>query len=160
MGQSKKDKLRPFTLNDVKNKELVIKMLNYEEQLSKSSFGQSHYKNKLNRPLTSLTIERALQRFVLAEFGFTTKDEDVVIYRTIFKNYYKSPDDYDKDVLNATHYMRENKCVYYKSPILEIGQIIPDCNIYKLNGTDITSIYDIVNNKKASYTILAAFSLS
>lgn len=156
MGKQKINNLNPFTINDVKNKQLVIQMLNYEEQLTKSDYGQSLYKNTLNKPLISLTIEYAINRLVLAYFEFDTTDASVAMYRTIFKTYYKSPNDYDADVLNAVHYMRENKCVYYKMPVLQIGDKIPDCVLYNLNGTE-TTLYDI---PKASHTLIGAFSLS
>ena len=67
----------PFTIENVKNKELVIRMLNYEEKLTKSDYGQSLYKNTLNNPLISLTIEYGINRLVLSNFGFDTTDESV-----------------------------------------------------------------------------------
>jgi len=150
----------PFTVQDINNKQLIIKMLNYEEEFTKSNDGQLLYHNPLNRPIVSLTIEKTIHRIVLTKFGFDTSDESVNNYRLIFKTYYKSPDDYDKDVINAVHYMRENKCAYYKSSILEIGHKIPDCTLYHLDGKNVTTLYDIINRKNANHTLLAAFSLS
>jgi len=150
----------PFTITNVKNKELVIQMLNYEEQLTKSNYGQSLYKNTLNKPLISLTIEYAINRLVLAKFGFDTTDRSVSMYRTIFKTYYNSPHDYDPDVLNAVHYMRENKCVYYKMPPLQINDKIPNCELYNLDGITKTTLHDTINNLNSKYTLIGAFSLS
>ena len=144
MGKSDIIDLKPFTSIDVKNKDLVIKMLNYEEELTKSEFGQSLYKNILNKPLVSLNVEKTLNRLVLSHFGFDTTDENVEMYRTIFRNYYNSPNDYDKDVLNAVHYMRENKCVYYKNPSLKLDDKIPDCELYELNGKEKLTLYDAI----------------
>jgi hypothetical protein len=160
MGKDKGGTYIPFTMDHVKNKELVIKMLNYEEEFTKSDEGQIMYHNPLNRPLVSLTIEKAIQRIVLTKFGFDTSDESLANYRKIFKNYYESSDNYDKDVLNATHYMRENKCVYYKQPLIKISQTIPDCRLYKLDGITETTLYNEINKKKYDYTLIAGFSLS
>lgn len=149
-----------FTMNNVNDKELVIQMLNYEETLTKSDYGQSLYKNTLNNPLISLTIEHAINRLVLTHFGFDTTDSNVDMYRTIFKTYYNSPDDYDKDVLNSVHYMRENKCVYYKMPLLQLGDKLPNCDLYKLNGETLTNLHDVINKFNSTYTLIGAFSLS
>ena len=134
-------------------------MLNYEEDLTKSDFGQSLYKNTLNRPLVSLTIEKTINRLVLSHFGFDTNDQNVEKYRTIFKTYYKGPTDYDVDVLNAVHYMRENKCVYYKDRVLQIGDKLPNCQLYNLDGQSKVNLYDTIDPNN-NYTMIAAFSLS
>lgn len=160
MGKKDISQSKPFTSDDVKNKQLVIQMLNYEEQLTKSDIGQSMYKNTLNRPLVSLNIEKSLNRLTLTHFNFDTTDKSVETYRTIFRTYYKSADDYDQDVLNAVHYMRENKCVYYKTPPLQIGDKIPNCTLYNLDGKVTTTLYDVINKRNADYTVIAAFSLS
>jgi len=160
MGKKDTDNTKPFTMNDVKNKQLVIQMLKYEEQLTKSEYGQSLYKNTLNKPLISLNIEKALNRLVLSYFGFNTSDLNVETYRTIFRTYYNSPNDYDKDVLDSVHYMRENKCVYYKSPPLQLGDKIPNCDLYEIDGKTKTTLYDVINKTKSDYTLIEAFSLS
>lgn len=158
MGKISNTCLVPFTKQDVLNKELVIKMLNYEEALTKSDYGQGLYKNTLNNPLISLTIEKALNRATLSQFGFTTSGQSVEMYRTIFKTYYRDATDYDKEVLDSVHYMRENKCVYYKNKPLQIGEKIPDCELYNLDGKT-TTLYDAIN-KESDHTLIAAFSLS
>lgn len=160
MGIRDKINLKPFTLEDVKNKELVIKMLNYEEELTKSQYGKELYANSLNQPFISLNVEKSLNRLVLSNFDFDTSDESVNIYRTIFRTYYKSAHDYDKDVLDAVHYMRENKCVYYKNEYLKLGEKIPDCDLYELGGFNKTTLYDVISKFESEYTLLAPFSLS
>ena len=152
--------LKQFTMDDVHNKNLVIEMLNYEEQLTKSDYGQSLYRNKLNKPFVSLTVEKALNRLTLSQFNFDTTDESVENYRMIFKTYYNSPTDYDADVLNAVHYMRNNKCMYYKSPQLNIGDKLPNCKLYDLCGENQMDLYDIINKKNFEYVMIGAFSLS
>jgi len=160
MGTSDTGDTRPFTHADVKNKPLVIKMLNYEEEITKSDIGRTLYSTKLNRPLVTLTIEHTLNRLTLSHFDFDTSDDSVENYRSIFRNYYKSPTDYDAEVLNAVHYMRENKCVYYTQPPLQIGDIIPDCELFMIDGKTVTSLYDEINKTNATKTVIAAFSLS
>jgi len=160
MGKKDTNNTKPFTMDDVKNKHLVIQMLKYEEQLTKSEYGQSLYKNTLNKPLISLNIEKALNRLVLSYFGFNTSDLNVETYRTIFRTYYNSPNDYDKDVLDSVHYMRENKCVYYKLPPLQLGDKIPNCDLYEIDGKTKTTLYDVINKTKSDYTLIEAFSLS
>ncbi|AYV82005.1 MAG: hypothetical protein Homavirus2_9 [Homavirus sp.] len=152
--------LVPFTINHVNDRQLVINMLKYEEELTKSEYGQSLYKNPLNSPLISLNVEKTFNRLTLVLFGFDTTDDSVEMYRTIFKTYYKSPYEYDKEVLDSVHYMRENKVVYYKNKPLKIGDIIPDCKLYNLDGTTQTSLYDAINKTNSAYTVVAGFSLS
>lgn len=159
MGKIKVLLQKPFLIENIKDKQLVIKMLNYEEQLTKSDYGQSLYKNVLNMPLVSLTVEKAINRLTLSYFGFDTSDQSVEMYRTIFKTYFKSPDNYDKDVINAVHYMRENKCVFYKKPILKTGSVAPNCSLLNIDGITETTLYNVIN-KNAEYNIVAAFSLS
>jgi len=108
-------KLKPFTSQDVKNKELVVKMLKREDVImNDEKVGQELYRTEK----TPLGAVYAIHRLVLIEFGFDSSDESVSCYRTIFANYYQSPTDYDRDVLSAVTYMRENKCVYnsFKKP--------------------------------------------
>lgn len=159
MGKTNIIQLKEFTLNDANNKNLVIKMLKYEEQLAKGDFGKMMYTNPLNNPFTSLTVEKALNRKTLQEFGFDTSDTSLNNYRSIFKTYFKSPYDYDKDIIDASYYMRNNRCVFYTSKKLNINDIMPNFELYTINNT-ITSIYDIINKNNVEYTIIAGFSLS
>lgn len=149
-----------FTRKCVLNRELVIKMLKHEEQITRSEYGQSMYKNSFNNPFISLTVEKALNRKVLSDFGFDTSDESVECYRTIFKEYFRSPDDYDKEVIESVHYMRENKCVFYKYPPMKIGQRIPNVGLYQIDGKTKTTLYDAIGHPRPDYTVFAAFSLS
>ena len=160
MGKTDIIAINKFEKKDVNNKDLVIEMLKYEEQITKSDYGQSMYKNMLNRPLISLTVEKSLNRLTLSKFGFDTSDENVEMYRTIFRTYFKSPSNYDKDVINSVHYMRENKCVFYKAPILEINDVSPNVILHDYISLTKQTLHDIMTESKANYTITAAFSLS
>lgn len=159
MGKTKNTPTKKFTLDDVNNKELIIKMLQHEEQLAKSEVGKNLYRNPLNNPFTSLTVEKALNRLTLSDFGFENDDESVENYRLIFKTYFKSPDNYDREIINASYYMRNNKCVFFKSKKLIKGDTIPNCELYTLDNNS-TSIYDIVFKNNEKHVIVAGFSLS
>ncbi len=159
MGLSSKIVTRDFTSEDVANKALVIRMLQYEEALSKGPKGQALYANSSNLPLVSLFVEHTLNRMTLNHFGFSTSDSSVEAYRSIFRAYYRSPFDYDAEVLSSVHYMRENKCVYYKSKPLLVGDTVPDCKVYNLEGAA-TSLYDEFQREPFRYTVVAGFSMS
>ena len=169
MGRVTGDK-KSFTVDDVKNRELVITMLKYEDSIihssvimltphpsssscSSSSCSSSScssstrdygaecgsvvelksmhpvYGDPLINTKSSLEPEYKIHRLVLDKFGFHTTTEDVEMYRTIFKHYYKSPTDYDAEVLRSVTYMRENKCVYYTSRELLVGDKIPNVKL-------------------------------
>ncbi len=160
MGKIELVPSKNITTDDILNKDLVISMLKYEESLTKSDVGKSLYSNPLNLPLVTSNIEKTLNRLTLSQFGFSTSDESVEIYRTIFKTYFAGPTDYDKDVINSSHYMRENKCVFYEQPILKIGDIIPNVELYKIDGKDKVMLYDILHTNRAKRTVIAGFSLS
>ncbi len=136
----------PFTDETLKNRELIIKMLQYEDSIILSDKGQQIYKQNTNNLYVSLASFYIIHRMVLNHFNFTTTDQDVLNYRKIFKTYYKSPIDYDKDVINSVTYMRENKCIFYDSKVIEIGEQIPDVVVHKLDGTK-TSLQDEIKIK-------------
>jgi hypothetical protein len=160
MGIIKNTNTNRFTRECVLNKDLVMKMLKHEEEITKGTFGQDMYRNSFNDPFISLSVEKALNRQTLSDFGFDTSDESVQMYRTIFKTYFKSPDDYDREVINSVHYMRENKCVFYKHPSMKLGQRIPNVDLYRLDGETKTTLYDAIGHPRPEHTIFAAFSLS
>ena len=163
MGRQKYIELKPFTGQHVKDRDLVIKMLEFETEYAKSEKGQMMYKNPLIFPGTSLTVEYAFNRVTLAEFGFETDDGSVDNYRTIFRTYFKSPTDYDKKVIDASYYMKNNKCVFYEKEPMLLGQKIPNCDLYELNGKTKTTLYDTILNNDGTvptFSIFAAFSLS
>lgn len=160
MGKILHQITKPFTKKQVNDKQLVIKMLKYEEEYAKALKGQELYKNSLNEPLISLNVEKIFNRITLNNFGFDTSDESVEMFRTIFRAYYKSSLDYDADVINSSYYMRGNKCMFYKEQNLFIGDKIPDTILYNVDGIKNISLHNIVKGLNANYVMIAAFSLS
>jgi len=159
MGKDSLGEFQPFTSDEVKNRDLVIKMLKYEDSLIHGSVGQQIYGDSLYKPRVSLFPEYTLHRLVLSEFGFTTSAQDVANYRSIFSHYFRSLDDYDQEVLSSVTYMRENKCIYYKQPVIEIGDQLPNCRLYELNGNTETNLYDKLGND-FRYMVVGGFSNS
>lgn len=141
---------------DIQNRDLVMAMLTYEDSLILGDVGKNIVTDASLEPRSSLVAVYMIHRLVLKEFGFNTTDESVENYRKIFRHYYRSPTDYDKEVLNCVAYMRQNKCVYYTDPDLTVGDIIPDCRVYDLDGH--SSIKTVLND--FDYAFVAGFSLS
>lgn len=154
-------KLRPFTSMDVANKELVVKMLTFEDSIMLGEKGKAIFADKSIPHLTSLDAYYIFHRMALAQFGFTTTDEDIATYRTIFLSYYNGPHDYDADVLGSVCYMRQNKCVYYDAPLIEIGDVAPDVDLLNLDGTP-TTFHSLLrkNDNPHRYIFVGAFSNS
>jgi hypothetical protein len=148
----------PFTILHVKDKSLVIRMLQYEEKLATSSWGQEQYRS--HDSTVSLDTEHLFNRKTLTEFGFDTSDTSVSNYRSIFRHYYKSTSDYDADVIGASYYMRNNRCLFYKAIPLAMGDTLPDCPLYKLDGSP-TSLYEALNSpNRCNSGLICAFSSS
>jgi hypothetical protein len=147
----------PFT--HVEDRELILQMLAYEDSLIHSNVGQEMYKTQSYSPLTSLTVELALQRLVLHKFGFTTSPQDVDRYRSIYRHYPK-----DTEVLNSVTYLRENKCLYYTSPVISVGDNIntdlQGCSVLSLDGCTEHNLYDVLGSTPSEHAFIAAFSSS
>jgi hypothetical protein len=138
MGVSEETEKIPFTMKHVRDKSLVIAMLKYEDIYGNGEEGQIYYETELNFPRSSLMVQN---------------------YRKIFSTYYNSPTDYDADVLNSVYYMRENKCVYYTSPEIKVGDKLKDCPLLTAEGKEI-KLFDILKNHKYTHAIVGAFSNS
>ena len=156
---SEEVKLIPFTLEDVNNKELIIKMLKYEDEIGKSDKVQDFYRTELLQPRNTLEAIYATHRLVLNYFGFDTTDESVLNYRKIFSTYYKSPTEYDNDVISSVYYMKNNRCVFYNKPMPKIGNKMINTDLLKLDGTK-TNLFDILSKFKYKYCFVGAFSNS
>ena len=130
---------KEFTDQELANRDLVIRMLRWESEFMCSPEGQARYKTQGSGQFTSLDNEYAFNRRVLREFGFTTNDTSVANYRRIFQTYFQSPTDYDHDVIQSSHYMRNNRCVFYTTPEIHVGDRIPDVPLLTTNP-DITKV--------------------
>lgn len=153
------NKLIPFDLEYIQNKQLILSMLEYEDKLFLSKEGQQ-FLSEYGSNTTSLEGSKSIQRKTLNNFGFSSTDTDLSNYRKIFHHYYVSSTEYDPQILNSVYYMRENRCLYYKSKPLEINTIIPNLNVYGLDGETQYDLHQLIKTKNYSKTILAAFSLS
>lgn len=152
------DNLQPFTENHVLDKQLILKMLQFEDDTFLGSQGQQFLKDYGDK-ITSLDGSKSIQRLTLNNFGFSSTDKDLNHYRTIFHHYYNSPTNYDKDILGAVYYMRENRCLYYTSPKLKIGDTIPNLFVQNLDF-NYMGLHNIINTHNYNLTFIAAFSLS
>ena len=97
-----------FTEKHIQNKQLILNMLLFEDTLIHSELGKSIYDNDSYEYFTILEAMNVIHRYVLKYFNFHTNEDNIENYRKIFSYYYKSPIDYDKDVILAVSYMREN----------------------------------------------------
>ena len=134
-------KLVPFTREHLHDKELVIRMLKWEDAYIRRPENQSLFKDATYRPYISLDLLKRFNRAALMEFGFSSTPADVALYRKIFKTYHKTATEYDKDVMEATHYFRGNRCVFYTEPHMKPGSMIPDVPLYELDGSE-TSLFE------------------
>lgn len=169
---------QPFTQKHLKDRNLIISMLKAEEILWKSDIGQDLHRTEAEINVNFPQCERKklkldmaqyeIQRRILLDFGFSPDKESTDNYREIFRTYYRSPTDYDKEVLDSVHYMRHNRCVYYTAPIINVGDNIkdvlkdpeqPPINVQNLAGEN-KALLDIINNIPEQKIILAAFSMS
>lgn len=146
-----------FLLDDIKKRDKIIKMLKYEDELYFSKEGQQILREHGDM-FTSLDGPKTIQRMVLNKFGYYSTENDLINYRKIFSYYYIDPTNYDHEVLNSVFYFRENKCLYYNTKPIEIGDKIPNISIYNLDGQTKTNIYDLIKNN--NLTFMASFSMS
>ncbi len=147
--------LKSFTQEDVKNKELILKMLKCEDDLYLGNYGQCAFKSKYNK---NGDAHLSVQRQVLNNFGYNSMDEDLTNYRAIINQYYHGSTDYDEEVMGSVVYLRENKCLYYTVPEIKVGDIYPNCRVYELNGKTETSLYNVMEGYDK--VMVGAFSTS
>lgn len=159
MVKSKIQTTKPFRPIDLADRNLIIQMLKFEDYFGKSDDGQIFYQTDTLNPRTSLEPMYAIHRYVLSHFGFDTTDQSVDNYRKIFQTYYKSPTDYDEEVINSVYYMRANKCVFYNLPKPQIGDNLIDCNLLTLDGKPTTLITEI-SKLNFNKCLVGAFSNS
>ena len=146
-----------FTRDHLTDRSLILTMLKWEDQLILSDLGQSIYRNKFNKLLQPQFV---IQRMVLTHFGFDTSDNSLSNYREIFRTYYKSPVEYDHEVLDSVVYMRENRCVYYTEPMINVSDKLPHCSLFGLDGHTKYSLHEIIDRSGYQHCLIAAFSTS
>lgn len=146
---------KPFTEQTLLDRDLMIRMLKHEDTLILGDTGKKIYEDPTYEISKSLFSEYVIHRLVLDHFGFDTTDQSVLTYRKIFKTYYKSPTDYDKEVMQSVAYMRENRCVYYTEPKINVGETLPDCKLFMTDGTE-TTIKNSLG--EFEYAFVAGFS--
>lgn len=152
----------PFTNETIKNKNLMLDMLKFDDQYYFSNVGQSIMADVGKNNLFSLDGSKTIQRITLHQFGFSSTDQDLATYRTIFHNYYNSPTDYDSDILSSVYYMRENRLLYYTTPKLSIGDKAIDSKLMELDPAmeKQTNLYNVLSEEPTRKHVLCAFSLS
>lgn len=150
----------PFTPTQVADRELVLRMLRFEDVIIHSERGANIYRRQPNSGLTDLHPEKAIHRVVLVQFKFNTSDESVETYRTIFAHYYRSPTDYDAEVMQAVTYMRENRTVFYTADPVVVGSPLPDAPLLTLGDGVATSVSEQLSKKEFKYAFIGAFSTS
>lgn len=155
----KLDNLIDFTENHIKDRYLIISMLQYEDSLLLGETAQNIYNSGAFELFNNLETMYVLHRLTLNHFKFNSDDKSLDNYRKIFKYYFKSPDDYDFGVINSVAYMRENRCVFYKEPQLNKGDMIPNIDLFQLDGKSKVKLHEIIN-KEDYLTFIGAFSNS
>ena len=155
MGLITKKKIA-FTKEHINNRELILKMLRYEDSIMLGDIGKQIYNSYDLYRYTSLDTQYTMNRMTLDHFDFSTDDKSTQNYRTIFQHYYNSPTDYDQEVVASVVYMRENKILFYTDPVLKVGDKYVDVPLLNMNG-ELTSINSIINGR---YVMLAAYSAS
>lgn len=157
MGRQKDG--RPFTKEDLHNRDLVLTMLKAEDELFMSDLGQEH----LRRHGGIYTIEsnKVMQREILKQHGFLTDDDSLSNYRSVIHVYYRSPTDYDKEVMNSVVYLRENHLLYYPTVKPQPGQDYIDVELLTLDGQSKVKLSELMKEDKGKNNLLvAAFSVS
>lgn len=147
----------PFTQANLQDKSLILDMLKAEDKLFFSSHGQEHLQS--HGSIYNTESGKVIQREILKQYGFSTDDDSLKTYRLIIQEYYRSPTDYDKEVLDSVVYLRENKLLYYTTPKILVGKEYKDAELKTLDNIDIT-LSQIVGTCLKPYLLCAAFSLS
>jgi len=146
-----------FTLKHIKDRDLILNMLRYENDYYMSSAGQEIIRDPATDSLYDLIGPKIIQRKTLQHFGFNGDDDDLDKYRQIFQHYYFSPSDFDKEVLAAVYYFKYNRLLYYTTEKPVKDDNIPDVELLTLQGKP-CRLYEHLTG--SDNYIIAAFSLS
>lgn len=158
MGRGEQRNLIPFTREHLKDRELVIKMLKYEDSIIHGEEGDKIYREIFSGATTSFDPEFTINRMTLSHFDFDTSNQSVKNYRGICGQYYRGPTDYDEEVLNCITYLRENKCLYFTLPEVNVGDKLPDVPLFEADGETKTTLYNVIERDQRSMTVVGAFS--
>ena len=150
--------LSKFTIEHLNNRKLIINMLKYEDSIILGDIGKTIFEDPSYEHFSSLEGMHSIHRIVLHDFNFKNEDDDVENYKKIFLKYYKSPTEYDEEVLQSVTYMRENKSVYYTKPDYNIGDLFKPVKVYDVSENVINLIDKI--NAQDRYTFIGGFSTS
>lgn len=143
-----------FNASHIEDRDLVLRLLRYEDALFLSPAGQAVFANPAMSNIFSLEAGKTIQRATLCAHGFSATDASVAAYRTIFRRWSEDP-----EILRAVFYLRENRCLYYTSPEIRMGDVVPDSPLLELSS-DTTSVHSVLAEQLSARTILAAFSVS
>jgi hypothetical protein len=153
------DNLVDFTKEHIKNRDLIISMLKYEDSIILGKVADKIFKSGVFELFNNLETTFIFHRLTLNKFNFNSDDNSISNYRQIFKYYFKSPTDYDKEVINSVSYMRENRCIFFTEDKLNKDDIIPDVELFHLNGHTKVKLHEMIN-KEDNLTFIGAFSNS
>lgn len=155
--------MQKFNSTHLYNRELVLKMLNHEDKLIHDDKTLAMYDDPFYESQDGLFIIKTIQRITLSDFGFINDDDDLEIYRNIFRTYYRSPTDYDSEIINAVTYFRENKTIFYQAPEINIGEnikyLLNQINLLDLNE-NLHNLLTLVSTNPKKYTYVGGFSAS
>lgn len=146
----------PFTIDTIKDRELILRMLTFEDHIIHGPIGKLIYEDDSYEHFTSLNAMYAIHRIVLNEFNFSNTELDVTNYRKIFSHYYRSPEDFDKEIIDSVTYMRENKCIFYNGKDFNNGDHFEDVELYDINEQKVSLFEKIKPTNE--YTFVGAFS--
>jgi len=150
--------LSKFTIDHLDNRELIINMLKHEDSIIHGDIGKTIFEDPSYEHFSSLEGMHTIHRIVLNDFNFKNDDDSVSVYKKIFLKYYKSPTDYDAEVLQSVTYMRENKSVYYTTQDYNVGDTFKSVSVYDVSENLINLIDKI--NPQDRYTFIGGFSTS
>lgn len=150
--------LSKFTIEHLDNRQLIINMLKHEDSIIHGDIGKTIFEDPSYEHYSSLEGMHSIHRIVLHDFNFMNDDEAVQNYKKIFSKYYRSPTDFDAEVLQSVTYMRENKSVYYTKPDYNVGDTFKTLSVYDVSENIINLIDKI--NPQDRYTFIGGFSTS
>jgi hypothetical protein len=137
---------KPFEPEDGRNKELVLKMLVYEDSLIHGKEAQEAYRAFRAFGHHSMDVERMTARQTLAHFGYDTGDESLKLYREINRLYRDEDGRLDPEIRASVTYLRANRLLDYVHPPLVLGQAFPDPLVHLYEPLIYSFDYHVLEN--------------